>query len=118
MESAGAVKSDQISADARHVVESPAASNDDPLSIFLPEPGSTDAKSADIAVPRTDAIDIAVPRRDAVPAPEPSARQVTTKTDAASARTTELVNHLKRALGALDVARDLEMAVNSRLGAL
>src|SRR5262245_13519485 len=108
MESAGAVNSDEISADVRDVVESPAAYSDDPLSIFLPEPGDADAESADIAVPRTDA----------VPEPEPSGRPVTTQTDTAGARTTELVNHLKRALGALDVARDLEMAVNSRLRSL
>src|SRR5215471_9097980 len=108
MESADAVKSDEISVDVRDIIESPEACSDDPLSIFAPESGTTDAESADIAGPYTEATQ---PR-------EPSAPFVITKSNVVGARTAELVHHLKRALGALDIARELETSVNSRLAAL
>ena len=91
------VTSNEISIDAKEAVASPAMRSDDPLSLFLPESQKTQGESADSVVFPKDAMQ----RR------EPSAQSATPSTNSADDRTTELVIHLKRALGALDVARDL-----------
>ena len=108
MESAVTVRSSEISTDAQEAVASPAMRSDDPLSLFFPESPKTNEKPADSVVLR----------KDAMHGREPSAQFVTPNTNSASDRTTELVNHLKRALGALDVARDLTKAVDNRFAAL
>ena len=82
--------------------------SDDPLSIFLPEAQKTNGGAADSVVLR----------KDEIQGRELSAQFAISKTNSANDHTTVLVNHLKRALGALDVARDLTKAVDNRFAAL
>jgi DNA repair ATPase RecN len=95
---------DAIDVDAPDEAHLTAARTDDSLAMFAPEIQKTDWAYAG-----------SVRREDAIQRREPSA-QLIPKTP--SNRSTELVNHLKRALGALDVARDLEKAVDQKFAVL
>jgi hypothetical protein len=95
---------DEIDVDAPDEAHLTAARTDDSLAMFAPEIQKTDWAYAG-----------SVRREDAIQRREPSA-QLIPKTP--SNRSTELVNHLKRALGALDVARDLERAVDQKFAVL
>jgi chromosome segregation ATPase len=96
---------DEINVDAQEETPLPAARSDDSLEMFVPEIQKTDSASADDVAPGEDAIQC-----------RQSSAQLTQQTN--SDRSIEIVNHLKRALGALDVARDLEKAVDKKFAAL
>ena len=95
---------DEIDVDAPDEAHVTAARTDDSLAMFAPEIQKTDWASAG-SVRREDAIQ----RRE-------SSVQLVPKT--ISNRSIEIVNHLKRALGALDVARDLEKVVDQKFAVL
>src|SRR5262245_35929501 len=99
---------DEISADVQELTVLSAADIDDALSMFLPEPSKQHEESVDGAVSRNEATDHH----------EPPAQVTTPDTTAANDRTNELINHLKRSLGAYDVARDLAKTVDIRYAAL
>jgi chromosome segregation ATPase len=107
LETAVRVTVDETSTDAEHAGLPSVDNNDNALSIFLPEI-ETNRGSVDGAVGRP----LAAQDR------ESSAQFVSLTSNASNDRATEIVNHLKRALGALDVARDLTKAVDDRFAAL
>src|SRR5262245_39308007 len=99
---------DEINADVQEPTILSAGDIDDALSIFLPEASKKHEESVDGEVLRNEATE----------RHEPPAEVTTPDTTAADDRTNELINHLKRALGAYDVARDLAKTVDIRYAAL
>lgn len=84
------------------------APGDDPLAIFPPEPEKVGKRSGDNAAPRIDAI----------PSQAPSVPFATPSVNEGKPPTAGVVNRIKKVLRALDISRDFEKTVDSRLAAL
>jgi PEGA domain len=99
---------DAIGSDGPEAALSRAAPGDDPLTIFQPEPQRVGKGSGDSAALRMDAI----------PSQAPSVPFATPSVNDGKPRTAGVVNHIKRVLRTLDIARDFEKTVDNRRAAL
>lgn len=101
-------KRDAIGSHGPDAALSHAAAGDSPLTIFEPEPQEVGIESSDSAALRMDA----------VPSQAPSVSFATPSVKDGKPRTAGVVNRIKRVLRTLDIARDVEKTVDSRLAAL
>jgi hypothetical protein len=107
MEQGMTARLDAIGSDDPESALSRAASGDDPLTIFQPEPRKFSKGSSDSAALC----------RDDIPGREPSVAFATSGVNDGE-QTAGVVNRIKRVLRTLDIARDFEKTVDNRLAAL